>query len=221
MVSRAIILATAFSLNDSGARPGGQDRHFWVPLKAASISQASRATSTPPREVTQSIIMSAPCSFAMATMSAIGWHTPVEVSAWTTARILGSLPFKASATASGVTARPHSASMGMTSAPNRPAQSTMRVPNTPLTTIATWSPGSTRLTKQASMPELPVPDTGIVSALSVRKTARNNACVSVIISRKSGSRCPRVGAAMARSTRGGTSLGPGPINTLTAGSRSR
>ncbi len=57
----------------------------------------------------------------------------------------------------------------------------MRVPNTPLTTTATWSPGSMRLTKQASMPALPVPDTGMVSAFSVWKTSRSNCCVSDIM----------------------------------------
>ena len=36
----------------------------------------------------------------------------------------------------------------------------MRVPKTPLTPISTASPGSTRLTKQVSMPALPVPDIG-------------------------------------------------------------
>ena len=45
----------------------------------------------------------------------------------------------------------------------------MRPPKTPLTHTTTLSPGSTRLTKQVSMPAEPGAETGMVSALWVRK----------------------------------------------------
>ncbi len=51
---RAPSFAMAFSEKDSGASPGGQDRHFWVPLYRASIPQSSMRTSMPPRLVTVS-----------------------------------------------------------------------------------------------------------------------------------------------------------------------
>jgi hypothetical protein len=43
-----------------GESPGGHERHFWVPLKAASIPHSSISTGAPPSEVTQSASISAP-----------------------------------------------------------------------------------------------------------------------------------------------------------------
>ena len=59
---------------------------------------------------------------------------------------------------------PHGASTRTTSAPHRRATSHIRSPNTPLTPTITVSPGSSRLTKHASMPAEPVPEIGSVSA---------------------------------------------------------
>ncbi len=49
----------------------------------------------------------------------------------------------------------------------------MRVPKTPFTPTITSSPGSTRFTAMHSMPAMPVPLTGKVSGLVVRKTWRS------------------------------------------------
>jgi hypothetical protein len=62
--------------------------------------------------------------------------------------------------------------------------SDIRVPKTPLTQTTTSSPGSIRLTKQVSMPALPVPETGMVSPLSVWNKNRTSCCVSSMAARK-------------------------------------
>ncbi len=103
-------------------------------------------------------------------------RTPVEVSACTTAMTAGA--GWASSSACGSSGRPQSASTRTTSAPQRPATSHMRSPNTPLTPMTTVSPGRTTLTNAASIPAEPVPLTGNVSGLSVRKTWRSRSLVS-------------------------------------------
>ena len=50
------------------------------------------------------------------------------------------------------------------------------------------SPGSTRFTKQVSMPAEPVPDMGNVSRFSVRMIFRNMPLMPSMISMKKGSR---------------------------------
>jgi hypothetical protein len=64
----------------------------------------------------------------------------------------------------------------------------MRSPNTPLTHTSTGSPGSTRLTKAASMPAMPVPGAQNVQALPVPMTVRSNSAVSSMSRTYSGSR---------------------------------
>ncbi len=139
--------------------------------------------------------------------------TPVEVSAWTIASTLKDPSVAAFATSSGSIALPHGASTSVTSAPQRRATSAMRPPKTPLRQISARSPGSRRFTKQVSIPAEPVADIGSVSAFLVPNTCRSMACASSSTSRNTGSRCPIVGRESASSTRGGTSDGPGPINT--------
>ena len=68
-----------------------------------------------------------------------------------------------------------------------------------------------------SIPAMPVPLTGKVSAFFVRKTSRSRAQVSSMMARYCGSRWPSVGAPSARSTRCGTGLGPGPSRMRSAG----
>ena len=97
---------------------------------------------------------------------------------------------------------PNGRSMIVTCAPARPATSAMRPPKTPLTQTTILSPGSIKLTTHVSIPALPVPLTASVSSLVVRKTCRSIACISVMICKKYGSRCPTVGAASAAQTRG-------------------
>ncbi len=63
----------------------------------------------------------------------------------------------------------------VTCAPKRSATSAIRLPNTPFSRTSTLSPGSTVLTKAASMPREPVPDIGTVTSwlvcISVRSPA--------------------------------------------------
>src|SRR5680860_1308304 len=113
--------------------------------------------------------------------------------------------------------RPQGASTVETSAPARRATSAKRPPNTPLTPTTTRSPGSTRLTTTASRPALPVPDTGKVTRLPVRKIARSCSAISSRMGVKSGSRWPSSGWAMAARTEGWTSLGPGPSRIRSGG----
>ena len=95
----------------------------------------------------------------------MSFSTPVDVSACTTAttRACGCSRC-ASSRRCGSSGSPHSASTRTTSAPQRRATSHMRSPNTPLTPTIAVSPGSSRLTKHASMPAEPVPLIGSVSA---------------------------------------------------------
>ena len=74
------------------------------------------------------------------------------------------------------------------------------------------SPGSTTFPIAASIDAEPVPETGIVHWLSVRKVYRRRSCTSSMISMNDGSRWPTSGVLIARRTRGWTSLGPGPIS---------
>ena len=88
----------------------------------------------------------------------------------------------------------------------------MREQNTPLLTISTSSPRSTKLTKVASIPAEPVPEMGKVTAFLVLHTARSCSCMASMTLMQSGSRCPNVGMLMALSTLGATGLGPGAIS---------
>jgi hypothetical protein len=63
-----------------------------------------------------------------------------------------------------------------------------RRPNTPLMQTITSSPGSARLVAVHSIPAMPVPLTGNVSAFFVWKTSRSIAHVSSMIARYCGSR---------------------------------
>jgi hypothetical protein len=112
---------------------------------------------------------------------------------------------------------PQGASTVRTSAPARRATSARRPPKTPLTPTTTRSPGSTRLTTTASRPALPVPDTGNVTRLRVRKTCRSRSAMSSSSGVKSGSRWPSSGSAMRARTAWWTSLGPGPMRMRSGG----
>src|SRR5262249_42772192 len=72
------------------------------------------------------------------------------------------------------------------------------------------SPGSRRLTKHASMPAEPVPESGSVKVFSVRNTVRSRAIVSSSTARNSGSMCPSSGRANAAVASGYGFDGPGP-----------
>ena len=146
-----------------------------------------------------------------AASGAMSFSTPVDVSACTTAtRRASGCSRWASSRRCGSSGCPHSSSMRTTSAPQRRATSHMRSPNTPLAPTIAVSPASSRLTKHASMPADPVPLTGNVSGLVVRKTVRRRAIVSSMIPRNSGSMCPSIGRPSAATASGYGFDGPGP-----------
>ena len=214
LVLRRSIASSAAWLNVTGASPGGHDRHFCVPLKQASMRQSSTRSSCPPSDVTASTSSSAPAACTSREISSSGWCAPVDVSAWTMPTSLArGCAASAASTAAGSMVLPHGTSTSATVAPWRSAMSAMRAPNTPATQMMTSSPGSTRLATHASMPALPVPGTASVSWLRVCITCCSSVRVSSMMRRYAGSRWPSVGAASAASTRAGTVLGPGPINT--------
>ena len=95
--------------------------------------------------------------------------------------------------------------------------SRMRPPNTPFWQTTTVSPGSTRLTKAASMPADPGAEIGTVNALRVCMANRSSSFSSSIMPTKRGSRWPMVGRAMASSTRRETGDGPGPSRRTSGG----
>jgi hypothetical protein len=154
-------------------------------------------TSVPPRLVTASTRYSVSEPASIFPISATGFRTPVEVSAWTTATTAKGPFFRAAAVSARSTGFPHSNSRASTCAPRRPATSCIRRPKTPLVRTRTRSPGSTRLTKQASIPAEPVPDMGRVRELFVFRSSWSMDFVPSMMVRKYGSRCPRVGFARA------------------------
>ena len=93
----------------------------------------------------------------------------------------------------------------------------MRPPKTPFWQTTTVSPGSTRFTKHSSIPAEPGPETGMVRRLSVWKAYCSSPLRESIRPTNSGSRWPMVGLAMASSTRGDTSEGPGPMRVRWGG----
>ena len=108
----------------------------------------------------------------------------------------------------------------VTTAPALVATSHMREPKTPATPTTISSPGSSRFTRQASMPALPVADRGSVMAFVVPNRIRRLSWTSSRTARKAGSRCPTRGCDMAARTASGTLEGPGP-RSRRGGNRTR
>ena len=94
---------------------------------------------------------------------------------------------RASSTAAGDTALPHSASTLTTLASQRSAISAIREAKNPATPTMMVSPGSRELYSAASMPADPVPEMGRVRPLPVWKTSRRSSTVSSMMAQKSGS----------------------------------
>ena len=153
------------SRSSPATRPGGTPRHFCVPEYTASMPHPSTSTGMPPSDVTVSTSSSVSVCCSAAS-GAISFSTPVDVSACTTASSARLRVARAArrAAAADRSRGPTAASTRTTSAPHRRATSHMRSPNTPLTPMIAVSPGSSRLTKHASMPAEPVPLIGSVSA---------------------------------------------------------
>src|SRR6185295_10850067 len=76
-----------------------------------------------------------------------------------------------------------------------------------------------RFTRQASIPAVPVPETGNVSSFWVRNTCLSMPRTSSISLRKMGSRCPSVGRVNACRMRGSIGLGPGPSRSRLGGTK--
>ena len=81
----------------------------------------------------------------------------------------------------------------------------------------TSSPSSIRFAIADSIPAEPVPETGKVISLAVRKTIRSSFLMSSITLTKSGSRWPTIGDSIAFITRGWMFEGPGPSSTRADG----
>src|SRR6185437_14405009 len=137
--------------------------------------------------------------------------TPVDVSLCTTRTAL------TAASVSAASRRPITSgsapcrqSPGITSgrSPSRPASWAHSAAKCPVSAISTVSPGDRVLTRAAS--QAPVPDEGKMTTGSpVPKTRRSPGMMSRNKAANSGPRWSITGAAMARSTRSGTLVGPG------------
>ena len=102
-------------------------------------------------------------------------------------------------------------------APARSATSAMRVPKTPFTPTTTSSPGSSRFTRHASMPALPVPEIGKRErVLGARRPRAAAASPPPSCATNAGSRWPTSGARHARAARAG---GPRTVRDRGAGAR--
>ena len=110
----------------------------------------------PPSDVTVSAITSAPCACAMVAIASALLPTPVDVSACTkeTMRMSG-FASNAHSTLSSEIGVPQSSSTTTGTPPVRSTFSSCRPPKAPLRQTSTLSPGSTRFTKQVSMPTEP------------------------------------------------------------------
>ena len=209
--------STARSEKLTGARPGGTPRHFCVPEYTASMPHASTSTRDAAErgdrvDEQQRVGVAATRRAARCRCARRSTSPRARPRA---ARASGCAPC-ASSSRCGSIARPHGASTRTTSAPQRRATSHMRSPNTPFTPTITVSPGSTRLTKQVSMPAEPVPLIGSVSVFSVRNAARSRSPISSSTARKSGSRWPSTGRWNASITSGYGFDGPGPSSKRSA-----
>ncbi len=133
------------------------------------MPQSSTSSGEPPSDVTASTIVRQSWLRAIPASVAASESAPVEVSAWTNITMRASgWSRSAFSSRSGSTARPHGSSTSRTSPPQRSAIALSRPPKTPFWQTTTLSPGSTRLTTQLSMPAVPGPETGMVSAFEVR-----------------------------------------------------
>ena len=142
------------------------------------MPQPSTSTGIPPSDVTVSTSSSVSVC-CNAASGAISFSTPVDVSACTTAstRACGLRALRVEQLLRVDCAAPRRVDAHDLRAARR-ATSHMRSPNTPFTPMITVSPGSSRLTKHASMPAEPVPLIGSVSVFSVRKTSRSRSAIS-------------------------------------------
>src|SRR5487761_2635670 len=184
----------------------------------ASMSHSSTLTGEPPSEVIASTMTKQPYRCATSTSVFASDRAPVEVAAWTKAtNFVSGLAFSASSSFCGSTARPQSSCTITAMPPQRSTFSFMRPPNTPFWHTMTLSPGSTRLTKQVSIPAEPGAETGMVNSLAAWKANFSSTFISSISDTNSGSRWPSVGRDRALSTRGLTSEGPGPMSTRCGG----
>ena len=106
--------------------------------------------------------------FAISAISLASLLTPVEVSACTKATTLVSgFFFNASSSLSRETGSPHSSFTTIASPPILSTFSTILPPKRPFTQTITLSPGSTKLTKLASIPALPGAEIAIVNSFFV------------------------------------------------------
>jgi hypothetical protein len=193
-----LIAATARGLSVTGDIPDGPPRHFCDPEYAASTPQPSISTATPPSDVTQSAISSAPWRSAIAPEPAHRLERARRGLGVDDGDRLRLRDRHGLLDLVGLEDGAHSFSSFVTVAPIRPASSAMRFPKYPALHTTSLSPGSSRLPRTASIPDMPVPDTASVALLSVRKTPRSSPVVSSIIWISAGSRWPSAGAARGR-----------------------
>ncbi len=143
---------------------------FWEPPTTMSAPQASMGSSDAISPEIASMMLSAPCLFATSRMAFVGFVTPVEVSLWVKAILLAPEDARASSTATGSAAVPHSNPSVVTSRPYRSEISAHRWPNAPISTTRILSPGECTLAMAASMP--PVPEAvRVMTSPSVPKTS--------------------------------------------------
>src|SRR5690242_13393129 len=188
-------------------------RPFCEPPTVTSTPQSSCRYGIEPSEEMVSTISRAwcPARSISARISGTRLATPVDVSLWTTRTALTTAPVSAASRrpiASG--SAPCRQSPGITSgrSPSRPASWAHSAAKCPVSAISTVSPGDKVLTRAAS--QAPVPDEGkMTTGSSVPKTCRSPGMMSRYRAANSGPRWSITGAAMARSTRSGTLVGPG------------
>src|SRR6266851_7512806 len=166
-----------------------------------------------PSEEIASTISNAGCAAASiaARISGILLAVPVEVSLCTTVTALIACAASAdsfSKTRSGATPERQSPGTRSTSSPSCPAMAAHSTAKWPVSNASTLSPGESVLTREAS--HAPVPDDGkIATGRCVPARLRTPPSTSRARRAKSGPRWSIVGAAIARSTRSGTFVGPG------------
>ena len=139
------------------ARPGGSIQPFCEAVATtsqpqASVDRGSEQTLLMP-STSNSLSNSPFTTLATASRSLV---TPVDVSLWATnTAFTAGFAFRQSRSTSVSTALPKGNSNAVTSAPNASAICPNRLPNTPMVTFSTLSPGESVFTMAASIAPVP------------------------------------------------------------------
>mmetsp|Transcript_20973 Transcript_20973/g.29326 ORF Transcript_20973/g.29326 Transcript_20973/m.29326 type:complete len:221 (+) Transcript_20973:750-1412(+) len=196
--------------------PGGTPRAFWDPVKAASMPQSSKRSSSAAKAHTPSTVtrQSGWIFFTMAARALISFLTPVDVSTCVRQTILYFCFFKASSSICGST-HPPTGIWRFTTCPLYAlihiAQLSLKYP---VLQTRAFSPGSRRLQATKSQPRDPLPAMTNGCPVLVRNTLRSISMVDPNSSMKLGATWDGDASPTTFRTSSWNSQGPGIIKSF-------